>query len=78
MKCSICEKQVKPEEEFDYKAPSWFINAAVVGASMEIYGHKTCLRNVDDIVITNRIRLLSNNFQFPLAVFKKLKKKVKK
>jgi hypothetical protein len=56
MRCSICEKEIKKNEEKGYKPP-WFINARVVGEAMEIYGHRTCLQNVDAVVIANRLRL---------------------
>ena len=59
MKCDICEKEVKPTKEYTLFKDKWTINAAVVGGYIELYGHKTCLQNVDNkVVIPNRIRLI--------------------
>ncbi len=55
MKCQICGKKV----EKDIKTKKvWGINAAVIGSTIHIKGHKACLQNVDKlIVIPNRMRL---------------------
>ena len=58
-KCSICGKQVQNEDLWSNGMPDC-INGAVVGHYIEIYGHRTCVQNVDNLVVTpNRIRILS-------------------
>jgi hypothetical protein len=48
----ICQKTVE-------EGKVWFCNGAVLGEYMELKGHKTCINNVDNIVvIPNRIRMV--------------------
>ena len=51
----ICGRKI----EENYPGGRYFCNAAVLGEYLEISGHKTCVDNVDNIVvIPNRIRLM--------------------
>ena len=56
-KCLICEKPVEPADFYPSSARDC-INGAVVGDYMEIYGNRTCLRDMRKfVVIPNRMRL---------------------
>jgi len=52
--CTICEKEVT--EAQGTAGWNWSINAAVrnTGMPLIIYGHKTCLENVNMIIVANR------------------------
>lgn len=56
--CLICEKPVEEADLFKNGMPD-SINGAVVGDYIGIYGHRTCVQNVDRIVvIPNRVRMM--------------------
>ena len=56
MKCQICLRDVKSKKL--YKGDFESINVSVVGKGIQIKGHRTCLKNVNNIiVIPNRLRL---------------------
>ena len=58
-KCLVCEKPVEKEDLWENRKPD-SINGAVVGRYIEIYGHRTCVQNVDKfVVIPNRVRLIA-------------------
>ena len=55
--CSICGKPVEQRDLFPNGMPD-SINGAVVGDYINIYGHPTCVQNVNKIVvIPNRLRV---------------------
>ena len=54
-KCSICGKPVKKADLFPDGMPHQ-INGAVVGKKIEVYGHPTCIHNVDRIVVLENRR----------------------
>ena len=59
-KCLVCEKPVGPEDLWAKGEPDW-INGAVVGNYIRIYGHRTCVQNVDRYVVgPNRLRLMTD------------------
>ncbi len=50
--CSICNKELGEDEMFDFQ------NAAVIGEYIHVQGHKTCVDNVNNIVVVpNRVRV---------------------
>ncbi len=56
-KCSICNEPVK--SDFFGNGMPYMINGAVDGEYIEVYGHRTCVLNVDRlVVIPNRRRLM--------------------
>ena len=56
-KCLICGKPVELADLSSNGEPDC-INGAVVGDYIEIYGHPTCVQNVDKfVVIPNRMRI---------------------
>ena len=56
--CSICGKPVEQADLFRNGMPDT-INGAVTGAYIEIYGHKTCVQNVNKLVVVpNRKRVI--------------------
>ena len=58
-KCLICEKPVQQVDLWSNGMPD-SINGAVVGDYIEIYGHKTCVQNVDKLVVLpNRFKVMS-------------------
>ena len=55
-KCLICEKPIEDDDLMNGHLDS--INGAVVGDYIEVYGHRTCIHNVDKyVVIPNRCRV---------------------
>lgn len=55
-KCLICERLIDDDDLINGRPDS--INGAVVGNDIEIYGHRTCVHNVDKyVVIPNRLRV---------------------
>ncbi len=55
--CNICGKKV--EKSQGYSGFYYTANGAVVGKYIEMKGHKTCVENVDQlVVIPNRKRIL--------------------
>ncbi len=59
IRCSICGKEIENPDRWP-KGNLDQINGAVIGEYLAIEGHKTCLENVDKIVIdTNRKCVLS-------------------
>ena len=58
MKCQICLRDIKSKKLYAGDFDS--INVAVVGKGIQIKGHSTCLKNVNNlIVIHNRLRIAS-------------------
>jgi hypothetical protein len=56
IKCLICERSIE-DDDLLAGHPD-YINGAVVGDNIEIYGHRTCVHNVDKyVVIPNRLRI---------------------
>jgi len=54
--CSVCGKPVKKSDLFENGMPD-MINGAVKGDYIEVYGHPTCVQNVDKLVVfPNRVR----------------------
>ena len=54
--CSVCGKPVKKSDLFKNGMPD-MINGAVEGDYIEVYGHPTCVHNVDKLVVLpNRLR----------------------
>jgi hypothetical protein len=49
-KCSICNKAVGKSHRFKNGMPD-MINGAVIGEYIEVYGHRTCVQNVDRLVV---------------------------
>jgi hypothetical protein len=59
-KCLICGKPVQEVDLWPHNGMPAMINAAVIGGSIEIYGHRDCIYNVDRIVVfQNRMRIKS-------------------
>jgi hypothetical protein len=57
-KCSICERPVSKSHLFKNGMPD-MINGAVGGDYIEVYGHPTCVQNVDKLVVLpNRMRII--------------------
>jgi len=57
-KCLICEKPVQQADLGSNGMPDT-INGPVVGDYIGIYGHKTCVQNVDKLVVLpNRMRMI--------------------
>ena len=56
--CSICGKRVRKSALMPKAKPDR-INGAVIGAYIEVRGHRTCVQNVNEIVIKNRARIES-------------------
>lgn len=56
--CSICGKKVR-KSALTANAKPDRINGAVIGAYIEVRGHRTCVQNVNEIVIKNRARIES-------------------
>jgi hypothetical protein len=55
--CSICEEEVDKHDLMPNRRFG-MINGAVIGKYVEVAGHKTCVYNVDTIVVTkNRLRI---------------------
>ena len=65
--CSICGKNVRKSALMPKAKPDR-INGAVIGAYIEVRGHRTCVQNVNEIVIKNRARIES--------VVKEIKKEI--
>ena len=54
--CSVCGKPVGKADRWKNGMPD-MINGAVVGQYIEVYGHRICVHNVNDlVVIPNRVR----------------------
>lgn len=59
-KCLICGKTVEEVDLLPNGMPD-MINGAVVGEYIEVYGHSTCVHNVDKIVVMpNRGRVIAS------------------
>jgi hypothetical protein len=56
--CSICGRKVRKSALTANTKPDR-INGAVIGAYIEVRGHRTCVQNVNEIVIKNRARIES-------------------
>jgi hypothetical protein len=56
-KCLICGKPVEQAELMSDGMPD-SINGAVIGDYIDVYGHRTCIQNVDRVVVVpNRMRV---------------------
>jgi len=57
--CLICEKEVE-QEDIMPNGGAYSINGAVLGRYTKIYGHRTCIDNVNRLVVLeSRSRLVS-------------------
>lgn len=53
--CNICGREVTRKQDLEWGSA----NGAVVGKFIEMRGHKACVDNVDDLVVTpNRLRVM--------------------
>ncbi len=56
--CMLCGKEVE-EKHGATPLQEWFVDGAVLGERIDLRGHKTCLENVNKlVVIPNRVRLM--------------------